>query len=262
MKTLLICHEGAHLDRYGMSRWLASFSELVGIVVLQETKKRARKRIRREIERVGILRFTDVVAFRLYYKFFLSKKDALWERTKLAELYQHYADLPEDLPILRTHSPNSKAAECFIKDLKPDIMIARCKTLLKKDIYSIPPKGTLVMHPGICPAYRNAHGCFWALANNDVAHVGMTLLKIDDGVDTGPIYGYYTYPFDETHESHIIIQHRVVYDNLEELGKKMLEIYNGQAIPLDVTGHASAVWGQPWLTRYLAWKLNARKGNR
>jgi len=35
------------------------------------------------------------------------------------------------------------------------------------------------MHPGICPEYRNSHGCFWALANDDPERVGVTLLQID-----------------------------------------------------------------------------------
>ena len=48
------------------------------------------------------------------------------------------------------------------------------------------------MHPGICPEYRNSHGCFWALARRDLDHVGATLLQIDEGSDTGPVYAYYT----------------------------------------------------------------------
>jgi len=39
-----------------------------------------------------------------------------------------------------------------------------------------------VLHPGICPEYRNAHGCFWALVNRDLARVGVTLLRADRGV--------------------------------------------------------------------------------
>jgi methionyl-tRNA formyltransferase len=85
------------------------------------------------------------------------------------------------------------------------------------------------MHPGICPEYRNAHGCFWALANGDSARVGMTLLKIDKGVDTGPVYGHYTYPYDERHESHVVIQHRVVFENLEALREKLEHIAAGDA---------------------------------
>ena len=89
----------------------------------------------------------------------------------------------------------------------------------------------------------------------------MTLLRIDKGVDTGPIYGYYRYKYDEVNESHIVIQHRVVYDNLAQIKEKLIEIYNGSARPVDARGRASATWGQPWLTRYLRWKYRARKRN-
>ena len=116
------------------------------------------------------------------------------------------------------------------------------------------------MHPGICPEYRNAHGCFWALAKRDLNKVGMTLLKIDKGVDTGPAYGYYTSRYDELTESHIVIQHRVVLDNLDALRTKLLEIFGGVATPLDTSGRPSAVWGKPWLTSYLKWKSQARRG--
>jgi methionyl-tRNA formyltransferase len=115
------------------------------------------------------------------------------------------------------------------------------------------------MHPGICPEYRNAHGCFWALANGDKGKVGMTLLRIDKGIDTGPCFGYYSYAFDEAVESHIVIQHRVVLENLDSIQGKLVEIFNGTARPMDIAGRDSAVWGQPRLTKYLEWKSRARK---
>jgi methionyl-tRNA formyltransferase len=115
------------------------------------------------------------------------------------------------------------------------------------------------MHPGICPQYRNAHGCFWALAERDLENVGMTLLKIDKGVDTGPVYGYFSYPYDECRESHIVIQHRVVFENLGRIREKFLEIEKATAVPIETTGRSSGVWGQPWLTRYFGWKWAARK---
>ena len=72
VKTLLICHDGSRLTQLGLSRWLASFSELAGVVVLRETDERVRKRMRREMQRVGRRRFLDVVAFRAYYRLFLA----------------------------------------------------------------------------------------------------------------------------------------------------------------------------------------------
>lgn len=262
MRTILICHDGSNLSQHGLSRWLASFSNLVGIIVLKERKHRVYKRVRREILRVGIIRFVDVILFRIYHKLFLSRKDRIWEGRKLQELCLKYPEMPDNIPVLTTHSPNSRESEAFVKEMNPDIMIARCKTLLNKRIFSLPSRGTFVMHPGICPEYRNAHGCFWALANNDLTKVGMTLLRIDENVDTGPVYGYYTCHFDESNESHIVIQHRVVLENLKELSEKLQEIYCGDAVPLDTSGRTSATWGQPWLTAHIRSQLNARRRNK
>src|SRR5215470_18847778 len=68
MRTLLICHADDPLNQTGLARWLASFSDLRGIVVIHEPNRRIRKRVWREIKRVGIARFPDVLAFRLYYR--------------------------------------------------------------------------------------------------------------------------------------------------------------------------------------------------
>lgn len=259
MRTLLICHEEEALNRIAMPRWLASFSELAGILVLRETGKQKRRRIKREIKRLGPLRFLDVAAFRLYYAGFLSAKDRQWEQQYMSELCRRYPEIPPNTPILESASPNTAEAAAFIRKAAPDIMIARCKALLKEEIFTVPTRGTFVMHPGICPEYRNAHGCFWALANNDMERVGMTLLSIDRGIDTGAVFGYYTCRYDEVNDSHIVIQLRTVFDNLDALAQKLEEIHQRTAATIDVSGRKSAVWGQPWLTSFLKWKRAARR---
>ncbi|MGA7217735.1 MAG: formyltransferase family protein [Candidatus Sulfotelmatobacter sp.] len=262
MKTLLICHDGAQLDHAILARWLNSFSNLVGIVIIQEPPSRLWRRARREIKRIGFVRFLDALAFRLYYRIFIFGNDRHWEREEIRKKSLEYGDIPAGIAVLKTPSPNTEEAEMFIKRLNPDIVLARCKVLLKEGIFSIPSRGTFVMHPGICPEYRNAHGCFWALANRDLNKVGMTLLRIDKGVDTGPVFGFYSYPFDEIHESHIVIQHRVVLENLEALRATLLEVFHDTAIPIDTSGRQSAAWGQPWLTKYLKWKSQAKRNSR
>jgi hypothetical protein len=259
VRTILICHEGAKLNRDGLARWLASFSDLVGIIVLRETSGQVWRRISREVERIGLVRFCDVIAMRVYYNLFIASRDRRWQMETLDRLKAAYPDVPSNTQILVTDSPNSAEAKQFIQVLYPDLMIARCKRILKEDVFSIPTRGTFVMHPGICPEYRNAHGCFWALANGDFSNVGMTLLRIDRGVDTGPVYGYYTYPYDELSESHTTIMWRVVLENLDSLRTKFEEIYRGSAGTIDISGRASAVWGQPWLSQYLRWKRRAKR---
>jgi len=258
-RTVLICHGDSTLNRDGIAQWLASFSDLVGIVVIDETWAHTLARVRRELKRVGLLRFLDVLAFRLYYTACLARRDTAWLRRQLSTLASRYPDVPSTTKVLRTRDPNSQDVEQFLQRLTPDLTVARCKLLLKERIFAIPRQGTFVLHPGICPEYRNAHGSFWALAKRDLEKVGLTLLKIDNGVDTGPVYGYYSYDFDEIRESHLVIMTRVVLDNLDPIRDKLLEIHAGIAKPIDTAGRSTAVWGQPWLTSYLRWKWDARR---
>ena len=259
MKTALICHHDDVLNRLALPRWLNSFSQLAGIVVIQETTKQRRNRVRRELKRVGWIRLLDVIAYRLYHKFFVDPYDAAYEENVLDEISTAYSPLPAGLPIIETGRANSPEIRDFLGHIQPDLMIARCKVILRPEIFQIPRLGTYVMHPGICPEYRNAHGCFWALSERDTLNVGMTLLKVDKGIDTGPVYGYFSCPYDECADSHIVIQNRTVFDNLDRIREKLLEIEKGTATSIDTTGRRSGAWGQPWLTRYLRWKHAARK---
>jgi hypothetical protein len=259
LRGALICHAGDDLNRFGLARWLASFTNLAGIVELHENRQQLKRRIQREIRRSGWLRFLDITAFRVYYRLRIAAQDDRWAAQRLSELAARYPELPASLPVLRTASANSGECEAFLKQVQPDIVIARCKQLLKPRIFQIPAKGTYVMHPGVCPEYRNAHGCFWALASGDLERVGMTLLRIDEGVDTGPVYGYFRPGLDEVNESHIVIQHRTVLDNLDEIRAKLEEIVAGTAARIDTTGRESRVWGQPWLSKYIRWKRAARR---
>src|SRR3954471_3274259 len=256
MRTLLICHGGAALDREGLARWLGSFSTFTGTVVIREERGRIRRRIAREVRRVGWRRFVDVLAFRAWYRVMHAAADREWERHELERLRASYPDRP-DSPELIVSSPNAPEAQAFIAGRVPDLVIARCKSLLNERIFGIPALGTFVMHPGICPEYRNAHGCFWAMANGDHGRVGMTLLRIDRGVDTGPVFGYF-HVAPEPGESHIVTQHRAVLDNLDAIRDKLLEIAAATAVPVETKGRPSATWGQPWLTAMIRMRARTR----
>src|SRR5436190_15201941 len=106
MRTLLICHDDASLDRDGLGRWLRSFSTFTGTVVIREPGGRLRKRIAREITRVGWWRFLDVLAFRVFHRLTQAAGDRRWERGELDRLSTRY---PGDsgAPEVVVSSPNS-----------------------------------------------------------------------------------------------------------------------------------------------------------
>jgi methionyl-tRNA formyltransferase len=258
--VVLICHEQDRLDTEGLASWLASTMRLAGLIIIRDPRNRLWRAARREIRRVGWLRFVDVMAFRAFARLRLARREAAWKESELQRLRQRYpADLAS-VPSIVVSSPNSDESRTFIERLRPDIAIARCKVILKRAIFEVPRAGTFVMHPGICPEYRNAHGCFWALARRDLRRVGMTLLRVDPGVDTGPVFLHGTYDFDEVAESHSVIQYRAVFENLDAIGAVLTSISRGEHVePVNTDGRESAVWGQPRLTTYLRWKWNARR---
>ena len=68
--------------------------------------------------------------------------------------------------------------------------------ILKKDLYSHPPLGTINCHAGKLPFYRGRNILNWALIN-DETEFGITVHYIDDGVDTGDIILQRTYPISD-----------------------------------------------------------------
>ena len=259
-RVVLICHESDRLDREGLARWLASTMTLAGLIIIRDSGRARWRAARREIRRVGWLKFLDVVAFRAYARVAFASRDNAWKTVQLERLRERYRADIASLPQIVVATPNSRESREFLERLRPDLMIARCKYILKPEIFEVPRAGTFVLHPGICPEYRNAHGCFWALANRDLGRVGMTLLKVDRGIDTGPIYLQAGCEIDEVHDSHIVIQYRAVLDNLDAIARLLLRICRRESVaPIDTRGRLSAAWGQPRLTNYLRWKSTARK---
>ncbi|RLS57081.1 MAG: formyl transferase [Planctomycetota bacterium] len=257
MRTVLICQSDALLVRDVMPRWLASFSELAGILIIDEPPGYRLQKLRKTISKQGILPTLDLLAYRLYQKLFLTHANRQYEAQVRAESFARYPTAPT-VPILTVSSPNSVEAQEFLWSVQPDISLACCKHLLRPNIFEIPTHGTFVMHPGICPEYRNAHGCFWALVNGDMERVGMTLLRIDHGIDTGPVYGHFRAPFNEQTETSLIIQRRMTYHNLHQVSETLRNIVAGTAVAVNTTGRKSAIWGQPTLTTYWKWRRAAR----
>ena len=233
---------------------------LAGLLTIRDQHARRWRAVRRELKRVGPLGLLDVAAFRAYARLAHAVRDTEWQEAEIERLRRRFPADISGVPRKVVASPNSKEARAFLAELKPDLAIARCKVLLDPEVFNIPRAGTFVLHPGICPEYRNAHGCFWALAQRDLERVGMTLLRVDRGVDTGPVFLHATGDFDERADSHIVIQHRVVTQNLDAIARTLTAIARGEVVqPINTDGRPSAVWGQPRLTHYLRWKRAARR---
>ena len=92
---------------------------------------------------------------------------------------------------LDTISPEDINSEDAIKRIelaKPDLMllVGYSAKILKKKTYDIPKFGTLNVHASLLPKYRGAAPLNWAMINGET-ECGISVIEVDDGVDTGPI---------------------------------------------------------------------------
>src|SRR5688572_4762207 len=136
--AVLICHEQDRLDREALASWLASTVKLAGLLLIRDRPGRLWRAARREIRRVGLFRFADVTAFRIYARLFLARKDAAWTARTVRDMRTRYpADLAA-IPQVIVTSPNSDAAREFLARVQPDLAIARCKMILKPEVFQLP----------------------------------------------------------------------------------------------------------------------------
>ena len=89
-------------------------------------------------------------------------------------------------PIIKVEGQSQIRAA--IAQLQPDLVIAiSFGNLIKSDALADPKYGWLNLHFSLLPKYRGAAPVQWALLNGET-ETGVTVFKLDEGMDTGPIY--------------------------------------------------------------------------
>lgn len=84
----------------------------------------------------------------------------------------------------RASSPDSCEA---IRGRKPDLfVVVAFGQILKRGLLDIPPHGALNIHASLLPKYRGAAPIQWAILHNE-SKTGLTAMRMDEGLDTGPI---------------------------------------------------------------------------
>ncbi len=74
-----------------------------------------------------------------------------------------------------------------VAQAEPDLLVVVAfGQLLKKKLLDIPRWGALNIHASLLPKYRGAAPIQWAILNDEKI-TGLTSMKMDEGMDTGPI---------------------------------------------------------------------------
>lgn len=76
----------------------------------------------------------------------------------------------------------------IIRDLEPDsIVVAAFGQILKKDVLNMPEFGCINVHASLLPRWRGAAPIQAVILNGD-QETGVSIMKMDEGIDTGPVY--------------------------------------------------------------------------
>jgi methionyl-tRNA formyltransferase len=95
------------------------------------------------------------------------------------------------------------------------IVVAAYGHILPKSILDIPARGCINVHASLLPKYRGAAPINWAVARGETS-TGVTIMKMDVGMDTGPILLTREAPISGEDTA------QTMYDKLSRLGAEAL----------------------------------------
>ncbi len=92
-----------------------------------------------------------------------------------------------NLPIHQSKTLRNAEALALLRDLAPDVIIvAAYGLILPPNVLAIPPHGCINTHASLLPRHRGAAPIPAAILAGD-SETGITLMQMDEGIDTGPI---------------------------------------------------------------------------
>jgi methionyl-tRNA formyltransferase len=121
-----------------------------------------------------------------------------------------------NLPVLQPLKARDAQFILQLRELKPDLMVVVAYgQILSQAILELPTHGCLNVHTSLLPKYRGAAPIQWAIADGE-PETGVTIMKMDAGLDTGPVLSTRRTPILPADNSQIL------HDRLAQLGAELL----------------------------------------
>jgi len=113
------------------------------------------------------------------------------------------AALRLQLPVWQPRTLRSPTAAAHLRELAPDIaVVAAYGHILRPEVLTIPARGCINVHASLLPQYRGAEPVAAAILAGE-KETGITIMLMDEGMDTGPILAQRAIPIalDDTRAS-------------------------------------------------------------
>jgi methionyl-tRNA formyltransferase len=124
--------------------------------------------------------------------------------------------LKSNLPVLQPERARNEDFVQQLRQLKPELIaVAAFGQILPQSILDLPRFGCVNVHTSLLPKYRGAAPIQWAILN-DEAETGVTIMKMDAGMDTGGILTQEKTAIHETDNA------QTLHDRLATIGAELL----------------------------------------
>jgi methionyl-tRNA formyltransferase len=98
------------------------------------------------------------------------------------------------VPVLQPEKVRTPEAVAELEALAPDLgVLADYGQIVPRALLELPPHGILNVHPSLLPRHRGATPIPATIAAGDT-HGGVTIIRMDEGIDTGPIVAVRSWP--------------------------------------------------------------------
>ena len=126
------------------------------------------------------------------------------------------AALAHGIPVFQPVKIREAQAVEELRKYNADIMVVIAfGQILPKEILEMTPYGCINVHASLLPSYRGAAPIQWAVINGD-KESGVTIMRMDEGVDTGDMINKVIVTLDEKETGGSL------FDRLSEAGAKLL----------------------------------------
>jgi methionyl-tRNA formyltransferase len=116
--------------------------------------------------------------------------------TKSGRIYLNEFCAARQISLAKVRNINDADALARIASAQLDwLFIVGWSQIARRDVLNAPRKGVLGMHPTLLPQGRGRAAIPWAILLG-LPETGVTLFKLDEGVDTGPIVAQERVPID------------------------------------------------------------------
>lgn len=219
-------------------------------VFLEESVPRG-ELLRRRIKKMGFKK----VAGQILFKGLVAKPLEKSSRRRLQEIKEnnHMSDapIPTDV-ILEVSSVNDEQCIRELKTINPDLVVVNGTRIISREVLQSIDAPFLNMHAGITPLYRGVHGGYWALAEQDAQHCGVTVHLIDEGIDTGSVI-YQSVIQVQPEDNFITYPYLQFALGLEDM-VRAVEDFTGEGIHTKVVDLPSKFRTHPTFWEYLHYK--------